>query len=116
MDTETQILERALTGSAIEKAEADRLRALLDDIGLAPWFATVDDSAYALADWLRALLAFDSWLDAEGVAARPVESMLGYLECCTLTLADTLAPPDFPSLVIENLERHGFDAARSAGV
>lgn len=114
METESQILERALKENAFSRADADRLRTLLNSIELAPWFETVDDSAYALGDWLRGLRAFDAWLAERHVSERPVDTMLGYLECCTMTVPETLAPPDFPDLVRGNLDAHGFDAARPA--
>lgn len=74
----------------------------------------VDASSYSLADWLAALAAFDGWLDRAGVAARPLESMLGYVECCTLALPATLTPPDLATLTLRMLDDYGFDATRPA--
>ena len=114
METESQILERSLAENDFPPPVAGRLRELLDGLDLASWFESVDDSAYALDDWLRGLVAFDDWLTAQRVAERPVATMLGYLECCTLTVPETLAPPDFADLVRSNLDTYGFDAARPA--
>ncbi|MCB1232763.1 MAG: hypothetical protein KDN19_21140 [Verrucomicrobiae bacterium] len=114
METETQILERELTANHFERSEADCLRVMLGGVELTPWFETIDDSPYALEDWLRALVAFDGWLTSNRIEARPVETMLGYLECCTLSLATTMAPPDFAALALENLDQYGFDATRPA--
>lgn len=111
-----EILAAALEGGGLDPDARSRLAALLAGVALEPWFETVDNSPYPLRDWLRALAAFDRWLAGEGVPARPVAAMLGYLECCTLTLAPTLPLPALDSLLAENLERHGFDAARGAAV
>lgn len=114
METESQILERALSENEFDVAECERLRTLLDGLELGPWFETVDDSPFALGDWLEALLAFDRWLSEKGVTERPVDAMLGYLECCTLTVAETLSLPEFSPLVLSNLDQFGFDAALPA--
>ncbi len=114
METESQILERALLENEFGAAEIDRLRALLGGVEPGSWFETIDDSPFALGDWLEALLAFDRWLEEKGVAERPVDAMLGYLECCTLTVAETLSLPEFSQLVISNLDQYGFDAALPA--
>lgn len=78
------------------------------------FYEQVDESAYSFDDWIGALLSFDDWLSASGVAARPLEAMIGYLHCCTLTRAETLAAPGLDRLLQENLDRYGFDAASSA--
>lgn len=114
MKGETQTLERALGDPDLPETDREKLRALLEPVDLGSWFKTIDDSPYALGDWLRALLAFDEWLAERNLVDRPVHSMLGYLECCTMTTAETLAPPDFAALARANLDRHGFDAARPA--
>ncbi len=77
-------------------------------------FDLVDESDYSLADWQAALGAFDSWLDNQGIAERPLDAMLGYVHCCTLTKATTLSAPDLGELLRENLKQYGFDAAQGA--
>lgn len=89
-----------------------RLEPLVSAIDLPAWFEQVDESSFSLADWVEALLAFDGWLSDERVETRPVESMIGYIHCCTLTMAETLSPPNLASLTREMLEQHGFDAAQ----
>ena len=49
----------------------------------------VDESAYSLDDWMNALTAFDDWLGERNIVERPVDAMLGYVHCCTLTSATT---------------------------
>ena len=77
-------------------------------------FELVDESDYSLADWQVALESFESWLEKNGVTERPVDAMLGYIHCCTLTRAATLSSPDLSDLLCENLKEHGFDAAQGA--
>lgn len=111
----TDPLAAAFAAAGLDDIDRARLTRLLADIDRASWYATVDDSPYSLADWLDALLTFDRWLAARAIEARPVATMLGYLECCTLTLAETLPVPALASLLTENLERYGFDAVANAG-
>ena len=74
----------------------------------------VDESDYSREDWQSALEAFDGWLKQHDIAARPVDAMLGYLHCCTMTNADTLPSPDLNATLIAMLDQYGFDAARDA--
>ena len=112
MDAETRN-GRLLNKACPDRAERDRLEKLLNGMDLDEWFETVDESAYALEDWIEAVLFFDSWLERVGCARRPVPAMIGYIHCCTLTLAETLSPPSLKDLVKENLERYGFDTVKS---
>lgn len=89
-----------------------RLLELLEGADLEAWFETVDESPYALEDWIEALLLFDSWLEEKGCSARPVAAMTGYIHCCILTLAGIVALPSLKDLVRENLERYGFQAGQ----
>ena len=115
METDSKtILARTLEATfSAEEARAP-VTALLEPVDLSAWFAQVDNSPYALDDWLRALAEFLDWLEGEGIEARPADSMIGYLECCTLSVAGTLSLPDFAAMTRENLDRYGFDAARPA--
>ena len=114
MEEESKILSRSLEQIDISSAQIETLKRLIEPVNLASWFETIDDSPYALDDWLLALVAFDAWLEARDINTRPIDAMLGYLECCTLTVAETLSLPDFSELTRENLERYGFDATRPA--
>ncbi len=114
MSTKSETLARAIEQSGRPEAERGRLTTLLGSADLDTWFETVDNSPYALVDWIRALGAFDAWLTEQAIEARPVDSMIGYLECCTLAAAETLALPEFAALARENLDRYGFDATRPA--
>ena len=77
-------------------------------------FDLVDESDYSLADWQAALDAFESWLENEGITERPLDAMLGYVHCCTLTKAATLSSPDLGELLRENLKQYGFDAVQGS--
>jgi hypothetical protein len=77
-------------------------------------FDLVDESDYSLADWQAALETFDSWMDKRGVTERPLDAMLGYVHCCTLTKATTLPSPDLSDLLRDSLDEYGFDAAQGA--
>jgi len=74
----------------------------------------VDESSYSLDDWQNALEAFDRWLEQHSITARPVDAMLGYLHCCTMTNAETLPSPDLSATLIDMLDQYGFDAANDA--
>ena len=70
----------------------------------------VDDSDYALLDWVKAFLGFDEWLTNHHYSGRVFVDMLGYLHCCQMMLAESVNRPDFQSLVIQCLTDYGFDA------
>lgn len=74
----------------------------------------VDASPYAWEDWRAALAVFHEWLGEKGITARPLESMLGYIECCTLASPSALAPPALAALVLRMLDDYGFDAGQAA--
>lgn len=115
MDSESKILSRSIERIDAPVAYRHRLAALLEAGDAASLFEKVDESPYALEDWLRALMEFDQWLEKNGsTELRPIDTMIGYLECCTLSLAKTLDPPCLAELVRENLEQYGFDATRPA--
>lgn len=115
MDSESKILNRSIERIDAPVADRHRLAALLEAGDAASLFEKIDESPYALEDWLRALMEFDQWLEKNGsTELRPIDTMIGYLECCTLSLARTLDPPCLAELVRENLEQYGFDARRPA--
>lgn len=115
MDSESKILSQSIERIDAPVADRHRLAALLDASDTASLFEKIDESPYALEDWLRALMEFDQWLEKNGsTELRPIDTMIGYLECCTLSLARTLDPPDLAEVVRENLEQYGFDATRPA--
>ncbi len=80
------------------------------DAAMAELFQHVDESPYALSDWLSALAAFDHWLHERGISARPFETMVGYIHCVTLTFARTLSPPCLADEVLRALDQYGFEA------
>ena len=89
----------------ISHVETNSLSQTLDGL-----YDQVDQSEFALADWIDALLSFDQWLVEQKKTTRPVAAMIDYIHCCTLTLSDTLAPPNLARITGEMLEQHGFDA------
>lgn len=91
-----------------------RIDKLLSGTDLTRWFQQIDDSSFSLSDWIEAVLEFDAWLSRNAIAERPLDSMIGYIHCCTLTMAETLSPPNLASLTREMLDQHGFDAASDA--
>lgn len=86
----------------------------LTDTQLETLYDNVDESDYSLQDWQDALATFDRWLEQHEIAIRPIDAMLGYLHCCTMTLAETLPPPDLSATLVDMLDQHGFDAAKDA--
>ena len=114
METNRQTITRTLGESRIDPESRDRIGEMLASVDLDIWFATVDDSPYPLGDWLMALGAFDGWLSGRNIEARPVATMLGYLECCTLSLPRTMPLPELSALLVKNLDQYGFDAAAGA--
>ncbi|HRX54207.1 MAG: hypothetical protein R3F31_26635 [Verrucomicrobiales bacterium] len=81
---------------------------------LAEFLAKVDESRYSMEDWGEALAAFHAWLQKCNIRQRPLGSMLGYVECCNLTLNAAIPTPDLSQLVVGMLDQYGFDAARKA--
>lgn len=72
----------------------------------------VDQSDFSLSDWVAALLDFDQWLKCKHITIRPTAQMISYIHCCTLSLTDTLPPPDLRRLTNDMLTQYGFDAGR----
>ena len=72
----------------------------------------IDDSNYSTVDWLVTLVAFDRWLEAKQIEERPLETMVGYIHCCTMTSAETLDAPPLDRLLVRMLDEFGFDAAQ----
>ena len=70
----------------------------------------IDQSDFSLADWISALLSFDQWLSEQEVCIRPVATMFDYIHCCTLTISDTLPPPNLTQFTNDMLSQHGFAA------
>ncbi|MEM9280276.1 MAG: hypothetical protein AAGA96_00480 [Verrucomicrobiota bacterium] len=71
----------------------------------------VDQSDYALLDWIEALLGFGDWLKARNHQSFPFREMVGYTHCCTLTNAPGISLPSLKLVVVQALEEHGFAAA-----
>lgn len=71
---------------------------LLSDSEISSWIRVMDESSYGLADWIEALIYFQSWLQ-EQRQGKNFTHQIEYLSCCTegnlnsgrlLTLKDLL--------------------------
>ncbi|MEM6278991.1 MAG: hypothetical protein AAF733_05900 [Verrucomicrobiota bacterium] len=70
----------------------------------------IDSSDYSAIDWVEALIAFDRWLEDEGVQKRPFPDMAGYVHCCTLMNAPQVSLPSLKVIVLQSLTDFGFEA------
>lgn len=70
----------------------------------------VDDSDYALAQWIKAFLYFDQWLQKNNLSSEIV-TMLGYIGCCSLAPENKTHKRDLCGLLEQMLLDHGFQAA-----
>lgn len=89
----------------ISKVEGKELPAIYEQL-----FSQVDQSDFSLHDWIVALLKFDDWLNKNNISFRPLANMISYIRCCTLSLSDSLPPPDLSALTLKLLDQFGFDA------
>ncbi len=74
----------------------------------------VDESDYALADWVIALGEFDCWLENSDEPSRPVAEMLGYIHCCTRMLPPGISLASLKVIVCKALTDFGFKAVFEA--
>lgn len=103
--------------SGDEEAESVRFAQLLasvEEAAISELLGQIDESDYSPTDWARALLGFDSWLEKQGVEARPFGEMVGYVHCCTLGNAKTIASPELEVVLLQCLENFGFEAVRGS--
>ena len=103
---------------AIEQAlrdnpkEVRRFRLLISNIEsstLDKWLATVDESDYSLKDWVDAILAFEQWLNDQGIAEKSFLNMLGYLQCCAEMLSDHVEKPCLEQFLLQCLSDFGYE-------
>ncbi|MCF6312293.1 MAG: hypothetical protein L3J39_07555 [Verrucomicrobiales bacterium] len=99
------IEDREQLGKLIGRADEQDLPEIFDQL-----FSQVDQSDFSLHDWLTALLGFDTWLSQRSISSRPLANMISYIHCCTLSLSDSLPPPDLSLLTLKLLDQYGFDA------
>jgi len=100
-----------------DESALETFRGLLErssDPDLDRFFEEVDQSDYALGDWVEAMAEFDRWLEERGVEERPFPAMLGYVHCCTLTNSPQVSLPILKVIVNQSLTDFGFDAASDA--
>ena len=73
-------------------------------------FREVDESSFALADWLESLVVLFRWLDENGLSLSH-ENCLGYVSCAVKSVGNNSALIHLPSLVQEFLEQYGCELA-----
>ncbi len=74
------------------------------------FYSSVDESDYSLEDWAEALIGFDAWLAEENSTKRPFNTMVGYVNCCTMMNPVKIALPSLNIIVNQSLTEYGFDA------
>lgn len=70
----------------------------------------VDQSDYSLDDWAEALDAFEGWLTEQKAQSRPLDEMIGYVHCCTLTNAPGIPLASLKVIVSQALIDFGFES------
>ncbi len=85
----------------LNQGDADTVQLLIEN---------VDESDYSLADWVEALLAFETWLEGQGESRRLVSKMVGYVHCCMMISSPVLPSPSLKVILIETLTEYGFAA------
>lgn len=70
----------------------------------------VDESSYALTDWLDALALLYRWLDQSRLTLK-IKDGLGYVSCAVKSVGDSSMLTHLPSLVGDFLEQYGCDCA-----
>jgi hypothetical protein len=68
----------------------------------------VDESNYSLGSWLEAIETFHNWI-MEHSKSTDLETLLGFLSCCTEANPNTPTEPKLKEVVLEMLEQYGFD-------
>jgi len=101
------------------EADVAALTSLTREITPADYAAlasAIDESDYSIADWLEALLTFESWLEQRAVPTRPFAAIMGYIHCCTLMNARGVITPSLNIIVNKALIDFGFDASQPSHV
>lgn len=70
----------------------------------------VDESNFTLTDWVEALIAFDKWLDRNGLTLS-LQDRLAYISCAAKSVGNHATLSHLPSLVQEFLEQYGCGRA-----
>ncbi len=81
-----------------------------DEVDLGSFVELVDESDYALDDWIFALLGFDNWLTDHKISRRNFNSIAGYTHCCQMMISNHVSRPDLKSFVLQCLSDYGYDA------
>lgn len=88
-----------------QKQDALQQTALLQSLQSA-----VDDSPFAIEDWLESLSSVYDWL-RQNNKRTSFEDALGYIECSASMTEMTNKTATFPQMTEAMLKEHGFDAA-----
>ena len=70
----------------------------------------VDESSFALSDWLESLVLLDKYLDQKGLSLSPRDS-IGYISCVAKSVSNSATLIHLPSLVNDFLEQYGCERA-----
>lgn len=74
-------------------------------------FEAVDDSPFALVDWVEGLRTLNDWLAGRGLELKGVEAQIGYV-CCSAEAAGAAGQMShLPALVADFLEVYGCERA-----
>ncbi len=74
-------------------------------------YKSVDDSAFAIQDWLESFVPMQQWLKAKGKRAR-FDDALGFIECSASMAETSHRTATFQQITESMLAEHGFDAAK----
>lgn len=70
--------------------------------------SSVNESPYAMEDWVEGICAFYEWLDRHNRRVR-FSLMLGYMDCCAESSENSVQPVAFGELVTTMLDEFGFE-------
>lgn len=73
-------------------------------------FQKVDESSFALADWVDSLVLMDKWLDRKALSL-PFIDCLSYISCAAESAGGSATLIQLPSLVEDFLEQYGCENA-----
>ena len=68
----------------------------------------IDDSIHPLKEWLTAFDLMNSWL-MQNRRKASIEKLIGYLSCCSKSVANFSPAPELSEVTREMLDLHGMD-------
>jgi hypothetical protein len=73
-------------------------------------FREVDESSFALSDWVGSLAVLQEWLNEQGLSLAPKNS-LEYISCAAKSVSNSATLTHLPSLVEDFLKQYGCERA-----